>query len=340
MQKFLSQEERERLKSQHKGERDKRVCDRIKAVLLFDAGWQLQQIAYALLISDEAVRQHVSEYREQRKLKPQNGGSLGKLSASQTDALLAHLKEHTYLYAKDIAQYVQIRFGVFYTVPGMTSWLKEHGFSYKKPAVVPGKANREQQLIWLQGFEELKKHLGIDETICFIDGVHPTHNAHPAYGWILKGYRKTLPTNTGRQRLNLSGAFDVSSKQVHIHEDKTLCAASTILFLQQLEAAYPDKKKIHVFCDNARYYKNKEVTAYLEHSKVQMHFLPPYSPNLNLIERLWKLLKEETLYNKYYEKFRSFKEAIFGFLQRCNNPEGELYEKLNRRMTERFALAG
>src|SRR5262249_17078560 len=178
------------------------------------------------------------------------------------------------------------------------------------------------------------------ETICFIDGVHPTHNTKLAYGWIYRGERREIPTNTGRQRLNLSGAFDIIAKKVLIQEDLSLNAESTIAFLKSLEAAYPDKNKIHVFCDNARYYKNKEVMAHLVHSKIDMHFLPPYSPNLNLIERLWKLLNERVLYNKYYEKFSEFKTAVLGFLQSLSDPPLELAKQLSTRLTESFQTIG
>ena len=67
-------------------------------------------------------------------------------------------------------------YGVDYTVSGMTHWLKRHFFSYKKPALVPGKANEEQQKLWITEYEKLKQGLADDETICFMDGVHPTHN--------------------------------------------------------------------------------------------------------------------------------------------------------------------
>jgi transposase len=336
----LSKTEREDLKAQHKKERDKRICDRIKAVLLFDEGWSYQQIAHALLLSDEAVRQHVLDFQEHRKLKPENGGSSSKLNSQQTDALLVHLQRHTYLFVKDIVAYVKVSFGVEYTVPGMTSWLHQHAFSYKKPAVVPGKANSEAQNQWIREYEDLKRALPQNETICFIDGVHPTHNTKPAYGWIQKGKRKEIPTNTGRQRLNLSGAIDIITKRVLIHEDIALNASSTISFLKSFERAYPDMNKIHVFCDNARYYKNKDVAAYLRHSKIEMHFLPSYSPNLNPIERLWKLLNEKILYNKYYEKFSEFKEAVLGFLKSLLDPPLELAQLLTSRISDSFQTVG
>ena len=146
-----------------------------------------------------------------------------------------------------------------------------------------------------------------------MDGVHPTHNVQLAYGWIKTGVRKEIAANSGRSRLNLSGIIDVISHNVLIQEDNMLNAEATIKFFQKIEKAYPCKAKIHVFCDNARYYRNKNVKKYLETSKITLHFLPPYSPNLNPIERLWKWMKERIIYNTYYESFESFKEAVFGF---------------------------
>lgn len=310
---FLSDAERAQLIFQHKRERDKRICDRIKAVLLFDKGWSIPVIAEALLLSEDAIRDHIAEYQDSKKLKPENGGSTQKLSVEHSSELAAHLRNHTYLYVKDILAYVKSTWGITYSVPGMRNWLQRYGFSYKKPALVPGKANEQQQREWMAQYEKLKKNLPVDETICFMDGVHPTHNVQPAYGWIQKGVRKEVPANSGRSRINLSGVLDVIDHKVLIQEDKMLNAEATISFFQKIEEAYPEKKKVHIFCDNAGYYKNKAVTEYLETSKIKLHFLPPYSPNLNPIERLWKWMKERVIYNTYYREFEDFRLAVFGF---------------------------
>ena len=272
---MLTDKEREQLKIQHKQERDGRVQGRIKAVLLTDKGWSSEAVAEALLISDQAVRNHIRDYGATRKLKPENGGSDGKLSEEQSKKLLSHLENHVYLFVKDILAYVVSTFGLVYTVPGMRNWLHRHGFSYKKPAIVPGKANKERQAQWIEEYHKLKQELPVDETICFTDGVHPTHNIQPAYGWIRKGVRKELPANTGRARLNLSGAIDVIDQRLVMHEDLTLNTASTIRFFNKMEEAYPEKRRIHVFCDNAPYYRNMAVREYLKSSKIELHFLPP-----------------------------------------------------------------
>jgi transposase len=339
---FLSDAERAQLKTQHRRERDGRIRDRIKAVLLSDKGWSTPAIAEALLLSEDAIREHISEYRESKKLKPENGGSAQKLSSEHSDQLAKHLRSHTYLYVKDIIAFVKAAWSVTYSVPGMRNWLQRYGFSYKKPALVPGKANEQQQREWLAQYEKLKQNLSKNATICFMDGVHPTHNVQPAYGWIQKGIRKEIPANTGRARLNLSGVVDVIDHKVLIQEDNMLNAEATISFLQKIEAAYPEKTEVHLFCDNAGYYRNKAVTEYLKTSKIRLHFLPPYSPNLNPIERLWKWMKERVIYNTYYPDFEDFKLAVFGFFSALSELPAEsiLGQDFRSRVRDKFSPIG
>ena len=339
---FLTDEERVQLKTQHKRERDRRICDRIKAILLYDKGWSIPAIAEALLLSEDAIREHIAEYKESKKLKPESGGSTEKLSMEQSEQLEEHLRIHTYLYVKDIIAYVKTTWSVAYSVPGMRNWLQRHEFSYKKPALIPGKANEQQQREWLTEYEKLKQNLPKDETIGFIDGVHPTHNVQLAYGWIKKGVRKEIPANTGRSRLNLSGVVDVIDHKVLVQEDEMLNAEATIRFLRKIEEAYPTKTRIHIFCDNARYYRNKSVTKYLKDSKIQLHFLPPYSPNLNPIERLWKWMKERVLYNTYYSEFEDFRLAVLGFFAVLSTLEAGsiLGQDFRSRVRDKFSPIG
>jgi transposase len=335
---FLSDEEKSQLKAQHKQERDKRICDRIKAVLLYDKGWSLPEIAEALLLSDDAIGRHIDDYKRSKKLKPESGGSTERLSEKQSKQLEELLQRHTYLFVKDIVFYVQCTWKISYTIHGMRNWLQRHGFSYKKPSVVPGKANEQQQKAWIAEYERLRQNLPKDETICFIDGVHPTHNTQPAYGWIKKGVRKEIPSNTGRARLNITGSLDIISHKLVIQEDKTLNAEATLSFFQKIEKAYPAKSKIHIFCDNARYYRNRNVKKYLERSKIELHFLPPYSPNLNPIERLWKWMKERVIYNTYYEEPEEFRSAVIGFFTILGSldPKCEMGQYFRQRIRDKF----
>jgi transposase len=339
---LLTDAERDQLLAQHRLERDGRIRDRIKAVLLRDKGWSYQQIASALFLSDDAIRNHIQDYLEARKLKPENGGSDSRLSSQQAEQLEKHLETNTYLHVKSIVRYVKLQWGVDYTVAGMTNWLKRHGFSYKKPKLVPGKANLEEQEKWIAQYEDLRANLPEGETICFIDGTHPSHNVQLGYGWIKKGTEKLVPSNTGRSRINLTGAIDIITHQVVVQEDKTLNAEATISFFKKLERSLPSKAKINVFCDNAPYYRNKDVQDFLADSRIHLHFLPPYSPNLNPIERLWKWMKEVVVYNTYYEEFDDFRSAILGFFKSLSglDPGSELGRSFRSRIRDKFRAMG
>jgi len=135
---------------------------------------------------------------------------------------------------------------------------------------------------------------------------------------------------------------DLIGKKLHFQEDQMLNTEATITFLDKIEKAYPTKKKIHIFADNARYYKNKAVHSYLNDSKIQLHFLPPYSPNLNPIERFWKWMKERVLYNTYYQEFDDFKKAIFGFLESVSrlDPASILGQVFSSRVRDKFKAIG
>lgn len=297
----------------HRKERDRRVADRIKAVVLRDRGYSYEEIAEALLISDEAARLHVADYLRDEKLAPENGGSQPHLNAAQTSQLLAHLEERTYLYVREIVAYVHATFGVTYSVCGMTAWLHRHGFSYHRPAVVPAKADKAKQEAWLAWYENLKKTIGEEDHILFGDGVHPTHEVQVACGWIKKGVRKEIPTNGSGRRINMLGALDLAQMQVHTQEYETLNAENMIAFLTFLLAQLP-KGIIHLIFDQARYSKCAETEAWLAlNPRIRLHFLPSYSPNLNAIECLWKLMREQVMYNRYYAHFKDFTEAIRGF---------------------------
>lgn len=125
----LDKKKKERLEQLHRIERDGRVRDRMKAVLLRNDGWTNRDIAEALRVHEETVRQHLTDWITEEKLKPENGGSSSKLTDTQSRILEAHLAEVTYTKVKDICLYVYVNFGVYYTVSGMTKWLKQHHLS-------------------------------------------------------------------------------------------------------------------------------------------------------------------------------------------------------------------
>ncbi|MEI6056478.1 MAG: transposase [Lentisphaerota bacterium] len=111
-------------------------------------------------------------------------------------------------------------------------------------------------------------------------------------------------------------------------------AESTILLLKKVEEHYPSAPHIYVFSDNARYYHSEEVAKYLRTSRILLEKIPPYSPNLNPIERLWKFFHKQIHYNKYYETFSEFRLECLMFFERLD----EYAEKLSSLITLNFKV--
>jgi transposase len=237
------------------------------------------------------------------------------LDGSEQALLDAHLQSTLYLTAKEVAHWVERHFGVRYSESGMTALLHRLGYVYKKPKLVPGKADAEAQRAFLDDYASLKESKGPNDPIYFVDAVHPQHNPVLGYGWIKRGEEQAIPSNTGRRRLNINGAIDLERMTPVVRFDDTINAASTVALFRQLEEANPQAERIFVICDNASYYRSKEVREFEDNSKIELVFLPPYSPNLNLIERFWKFFKKRILYDTYYKSFKDFQQACERFFR-------------------------
>lgn len=329
MPRQLLASERSDLIKRHKKVGDKRECDRIKAVLACDDGYSYSEIAKLLLLDDETIRRHVQDYFDNHKLAPENGGSDSYLNESQTASLLSHLSEVTYLHVKDICAYVKRHYGIDYSVSGMTKWLKAHGFRYKKPHGVPAKADAEKQAAFRKYYTELKASLGKDDVLYFVDSSHPQHQTQLAYGWIAQGVRKAVKMTACQKRVHLIGGINLQGHQVEYRHVDWVNFESISAFLTQLQATNPKAKKIHIIWDNAGYHKSEKMREFVKDSNIQLHFLPPYSPNLNPIERLWKILHEQVTYNKYYDKLRDFTEAIVGFFDNLEQYHHIIKQRIN-----------
>ena len=128
-----------------------------------------------------------------------------------------------------------------------------------------------------------------------------------------KKKEKPIETTAARKRINLVGAINLSTFFFIKEQFETINGASIIEFLKKIENAYPDAKQIHLFMDRAGYNTCVEVKTHLATSRIRVYFLPPRSPNLNPIERLWKLMHEYVSHNKVYENFQAFRKALFKF---------------------------
>jgi transposase len=321
-----------KIELERKARQSRDVHERLRlcVILARSEGMSPESIAQAHRISLQTVYRYLSEYDVETKTHHDaRGGSMSKLTDEQTKELLKHLQETTYLYAKEICRYVKMQYNIEFSVSGMLSWLKEHNFIYKQPIKIPGKLDPEKQELFIKAYEALKAALPEDEEIHFMDAVHPEFQSKAVCGWIKKGEIKTLPTTSQQYRMHFVGCIDLKKMEVFAREYDTVDADSVINFFTDLEAN-SKAKKIHIICDKGRSNKNKKLEEYLKTSKIQVHYLPPYSPNLNPIERLWKVMREKKTYNKCYGKFVDFRDAINRFFfEEVPIMAGELSKRIN-----------
>lgn len=314
---FLSLEEKVLLRKELSLERYAKYSDRIKCILLLDSGKSIESIIEYLFLSRGSVSNYYQRYLSggiEELVSDDYHGSECRLTKPQQLELSQHIDENLYQTTASIRDYIESKYSVHYSLSGIGHLLRRFGFVYKKPKAIPGKADKIAQEEFLQTIASKLDKIPTNEAIYYADAVHPQHNTACSYGWIKKGKNKEIKTNTGRQRVNINGVVNAHDPtDVVIEESISINAQSTIAMFKKLENKNPELSVIYVIADNARYYRNNLVKDFLKTSKIQLLFLPPYSPNLNLIERLWRLLKKTVLYNKYYEKFTDFRNAILNF---------------------------
>lgn len=188
----------------------------------------------------------------------------------------------------------------------------------------------------LSTVEDAKKSNGKEVVLSF-DPMHQIHNNENGYAWQIRGKdgTKRVLSNTGRRKLNILGAIDLNSKDIVPLITEINCNKEVIkVFLNEVSKMYPYAEKITVFLDNAKYQRNYEVQEYALKLGITLEFMPPYSPNLCLIERLWKFFKKKIMKNKYYETFDEFYNVVCKFFE-----DWDLYKKeIDTLMTLNFEI--
>lgn len=169
-----------------------------------------------------------------------------------------------------------------------------------------------------------------ERAVLFIDGCHMLYAPFLGVLWCLT--RQWVRTPPGRRRYNVLGAVDpITQKLISIRKEGTI-KADTVMELLELVALEYAGQVVTLVLDNARYQHCAAVKTRAAELGIELLFLPPYSPNLNLIERLWKLLKKRALSCRYHEEFDVFRNAIDDFMTNPPIDEMETLLTLNFQM--------
>lgn len=188
--------------------------------------------------------------------------------------------------------------------------MKGMGMALRKCGSIPAKADPQMQLDFYTAelLPRLREASRRERKVFFVDAVHFVLGAFLGMIWCFA--RQWVRTSPGRQRYSVLGAIDSHSKElVSIRTRGNVNSMTLCELLHAIAVRHPDKE-VTLVMDNARYQRNKFVMEAAAEYGIELLFLPPYSPNLNLIERLWKLTKKRCLTNRYYENFDKFTAAI------------------------------
>lgn len=327
MKDFLSPSQRQTLRTAHKLEKNRRFADRIKAVLAVDAGEPVSLVAKILLVDETTVRRYIEAFAEEGLEGLANNkhpGALPRLSVKELDLLDLWVEEQAPGSVQEVRDFILKEFEVEYCRSQVNSLLKKMGFSYVKPKLRPALAKDDEQEKFKIFYSNLKASLQKDELIYFGDGAHPLHNSKPSYGWMRKGAPRVLKTNPGRNRLNFHGAVSAQGPRILVQEVKKMNSEEVLRLFAALERRHPTSRRIHFICDNASYYRSEKVARWLKNSRIKIHYLPAYSPNLNLAERIWKLFRREVMNNQFYESFYDFRKACGSYFRRLSRRAPQL----------------
>jgi transposase len=333
MNRFLTSRQRQELLDELSRENNRRYADRIRTVILIDDGESMADIARFLFLDEGTARNWKKRYEDggiEKLLNDHYVGRMALLDDCQQSLLLDELSSRVYPTTKSVISFVEQYFSVRYTIGGMTSLLHRLGFSYKKPKGVPAKADADQQRNFLSRYRGAKAY----GPVYFADSTHPMLNPVLASGWIKKGQDVVVKTNSGRQRVNITGAIEITSLDVIARTSDTVNQSSICELLHAIRRKNPKEKNLYLVLDNAPYNRSFSVRRLAKKLEIKILYLPPYSPNLNPIERLWKFMKKKVLANQHYESLPEFKRALSEFFRGIRKYRSEL-ETL---ITDRFQI--
>ena len=208
--------------------------------------------------------------------------------------------------AADIERITGIRRGL----TQVRKFLTGMGMKCRKLGTIPAKADAEVQRRFLDEalWPRLRQAQQLRRVVCFVDAAHFVHGPFLGYLWCF--VRLLMRGPSGRKRFNVLGAIDAVTHELTTVCNDTVINAEVVCELLRALAERYVGLPLTLVLDNARYQRCAVVQKLAKELRIELLFLPAYSPNLNLIERLWKFVKKECLSCRYYEDFTQFKAAI------------------------------
>jgi len=340
----LTAEQQKDIERRRKGTLDRRIYQRLTALLAVAAGHTREACADLLGVSLTQLSEWLRIYRNQgldALCELHNKGDPGNLTTSQVEQLKAQVRTGCFRNSDQIRHWLQATFGVSYSSSGIKDLLKRIGVTYHKVSGFLWKADPDKQRAFVKRIarhrREQQRPQAPRTRRYYVDACHPVWGLDLIFCcWLLLGQRFLVGMGSGRKRLNILGAYcpdDHEYVDLRLTRDN-INGAQFVNFLRLLRALHPETEKFILYVDGARYYSSPVVQEWLQrHPEFHLSRIPTYSPNVNLIERLWKFMKAKAL-SRWHPTFEAMQAAVSSVLDHLQNYRAELQTL----MTEKFHI--
>ena len=311
------------------------VQHKMEALYLRSQNISVQDVCRLVKISKKTFYNYLHQYLEGgiEGLKELNLYWPQSKLEEHRQSIEAYFKEHPVASTNEAVAAIEQLTSIRRSPTQVRAFIKRIGMKRRRVGILPAKADVEQQEDFIT--QELAPRL--DEAaqgkraMYFVDAAHFVMGAFIGFLWSF--VRVWIKAPSGRQRFNVLGALNaITHDVVTVVNDTYITALSVCELLHQI-AALHIQVPITLVLDNARYQRCAIVETLAKELNIELLYLPPYSPNLNLIERLWKFVKKQCLYSKYYHDFSSFKETIYDCI---TNAHRQHKQELDSLLTLRF----
>lgn len=338
----LTGEQREEIDRRRKGTLDRRIYQRLTAVLAIAAGKTREEVAELLGVSLSQLGEWLRVYRNEgldALCSLHYKGDPGHLTPGQAQRLKDEVAKGRFRNSDQIRHWIHETFGVAYSPSGVKDMLKRIGVSYHKVTGFLWKADPDRQKAFVKKYRQQKAHARRQEAghtrRYFVDACHPAWGLSLVFScWLLVGQRLLVGMGSGRKRLNVLGAYcpdDQEYLDLRLTRDN-VNGEQFVNLLRVLKERHPEAKRFILYLDNAAYYGKPVVQEWLKrHPECRLEPVPPYSPNVSLIERLWRFLKGKAL-SRWHPTFEAMQQAVADVLDHL----GKYREELASLMVEEF----
>jgi transposase len=341
---ILTAEQRREIERRRKATNDRRIYQRLTAVLLVGAGKSRPEVTETLGVGLTQLGDWLRVYRNkglEALCTLHYKGDPGKLTPSQTDQLKEKVSTGCFHNSDQIRAWLADTFAVSYTPSGVKDLLRRIGVSYHKVSGFLWKADPDKQHAFVKRIARHKREAKRPDAPrtrrYYVDACHPVWGLDLVYCcWLLVGQRLLVGMGSGRKRLNILGGYcpdDHEYIDYRLTRDN-INGEQFVNFLRLLRSLHPETERFILYVDGARYYKSPVVKEWLKrHPEFHLSRIPAYSPNVNLIERMWKFMRAKALC-RWHKTFEDMQAAVSAVLDHL----GEYRAELQTLMTEKYHI--